>query len=331
MTDFEERLMSSLRSAGADAPEGAGLADAARTRSRSRRRRTALASTAGIVAVVAVVGGVAWLGSGDDEDTTTVADDVTSTPITAPATRVETWHDVSVTVPASWGHGNLDDWCSSGESDGSPVVERPGAISIDILCTPMYGYGVQFSEAAASGFESFSPGTVNESVGKDYPAGSWQGWEQVGTTRVLVVAPTQAEAQQVLGSFEEVRDVDANGCAPRQLDDSAAIGADQVRLCRYVGGDLEQSEVLTGQDATDALAAFEAAPVGQMSSCPMSHDQAYISVSAGELSSMVEVGRCGGFDWGGERRQLTGDVLHWVLSPGWSGQVPDGITFTPRS
>ena len=40
---------------------------------------------------------------------------------------------------------------------------------------------------------------------------------------------------------------------------------------------------------------------------------------------------CQGFGWGGQiAHPLTGDVLHWVLSPGWSGQVPDGITFEPR-
>src|SRR5690242_12636198 len=178
MSELEERLGSALRGVAEAAPGAVGLADAARTRSRARRRRrTALASAAGLVAVAAVVGGVALLGSGGDEPSRVATDTVEPAP-----TRVETWHDVSVTVPADWGHGNLDDWCSNGESDGSPVVERPGAVSIDILCTPMYGYGVQFSEGGGAGFEAFSPGTVNRSVSEDYPEGSWQGYEQAGGT-----------------------------------------------------------------------------------------------------------------------------------------------------
>ncbi|MEO6510799.1 MAG: hypothetical protein ABIO16_07405, partial [Nocardioides sp.] len=162
MTDIEDRLTSSLRSAGANAPDAAGLVPAARGRARTRRHRTTLASAVGVVAVAAGVGGVAMLGSGGDKGTPSVADDV-STP--APAIRVETWRDVSVTVPANWGYGALSTWCVQGSKPDVPVVERPGGVVESIACMPSNGYGVRFSEAAASGFEAFGPGTVNESVG----------------------------------------------------------------------------------------------------------------------------------------------------------------------
>jgi hypothetical protein len=334
MTDFEERLTSSLRSAGDAAPDAAGLAPAARVRARSRRRRTALASIAGVVAVAAVVGGAALLGTGGDDGSTTVADDVPSTPL--PATRVETWHDLSLTVPASWGHGNLDDWCGDGAGfqGKNPVVERPGAISIDILCHPMYGYGVQFSEAPAAGFEAFSPGSVNESVGDDYPQGSWQGWQQAGTNRVLVVAPTKAETEQVLGSFQQVTGADANGCVPQMpYDGGLATGKDDgVHLCRYSAkGLLEQSELLTGEDAVAATKALDAAPDRPALACP-NQSGSSVWVTSADKTGIVQLETCAGlFGWGGAQHRLTADVLHWVLSPGWSGQVPDGITFTPRS
>ena len=325
MSELEERLGSALRGVAEAAPGAVGLADAARTRSRARRRRrTALASAAGLVAVAAVVGGVALLGSGGDEPSRVATDTVEPAP-----TRVETWHDVSVTVPADWGHGNLDDWCSNGESDGSPVVERPGAVSIDILCTPMYGYGVQFSEGGGAGFEAFSPGTVNRSVSEDYPEGSWQGYEQAGGTRVLVVAPTQREAEAVLGSFEHVTGVDANGCAPRDGEPGKAP-AGQVRLCRYLDGGLEQSELLTGQDAADAVAALDAAPDRPALACPNVVGSSVVVTSA-EKTGVVQLETCAGlFGWGGVQHDLTADILHWVLSPGWTGQAPDGITFEPR-
>ncbi len=331
MTDFEERLTSSLHAAGDDAPGAAGLAPAARARARSRRRRTALASAVGAVAVAAVVGGVALLGSGGDDGAASIADDV---PTPAPATRVETWRDVSVTVPTAWGHGNLDDWCSSGESDGSPVVERPGAISIDILCTPTYGYGVQFSDVPSVGLEAYGPGTVNQSVDGDFPSGSWQGWDAAGQARVLVVAPTKGEAERVLGSFEEVKGADANGCDSSTPDDTGSFPAPgTLRLCRYAGdGWLEQSELLTGQDAVAAAAALDSAPDRPALACPKASGTSVLVTSADHKTGVVQLDTCAGlFGWTGVQHDLTGDILHWVLSPGWTGQVPDGITFQPRS
>ncbi|MEO6511058.1 MAG: hypothetical protein ABIO16_08720, partial [Nocardioides sp.] len=284
-------------------------------------------STAGVVAVAAVVGGVAMLGSGGNDGTPSVANDVSTPPATT--TRVETWRDVSVTVPASWSHGNLDDWCGDGGSyQGSqPVVERPGAISIDILCHPKYGYGVQFSEAPASGFEAFGPGTVNESVGDDYPDGSWQGWDQVGTTRALVVAPTQAEAEQVLGSFAQFKGADANGCSAHPDREQPAVAAGVVRLCRYAGdGWLDQSEILTADDAREATQALDAAPDRPALACPNLVGSSVVVTSA-DQTGVVQLETCAGlFGWGGVQHDLTADILYWVLSPGWSGQIPDGIT-----
>ena len=194
MTDFEDRLTRTLRSAGDDAPDAAGLAPAARRRAGVRRRRTALTSAALAVALVGVVGGVALLGNGDDAPSQ-VATDPPSSSAAAPTdeARVETWHDVSVTVPSTWGHGSMSTWCIQGSEPGTPVVERPGGAVEDIACTPATGYGVRFFGESGEGLrvEANGPGTVNESVGEEFPAGSWQGWDQAGSNGVRVVAPTQ--------------------------------------------------------------------------------------------------------------------------------------------
>ena len=87
---------------------------------------------------------------------------------------------------------------------------------------------------------------------------------------MLVVAPTRDEAERVLGSFERVTGVDANGCAPHPADSTPAVVEGDLRLCRYGVDDwLEQSELLSGQDATAAVAALEAAPAKGDRMCTM--------------------------------------------------------------
>lgn len=327
MTDFEDRLTSALRSAGDDAPDAVGLAPAARRRARVRGRRTALASAAAVVAVVGVVGGVALLGDGDDGPSQVATDPPSSSAATPTDDgRVETWHDVSVTVPSSWGHGPLSTWCIQGSEPGTPVVERPGGPVEDIACTPANGFGVRFFEAAGQHVEAFRPGTVNKSVGEEFPNGSWQGWDQAGSNGMLVVAPTQDEAERVLGSFERVTGVDANGCAPHLADSTAAVAPGDLRLCRYGVDDwLEQSELLSGQDATAAVAALEAAPAKGDRMCTMALTGPRIHVTTADAEGWVTVDACHGFAWVDGEHDLTADVLYWVLSPGWSGGVEGDV------
>jgi hypothetical protein len=326
MSDFEDRLTTALHSAGGDAPDGVGLAGAARRRARVRRRRTALTSAAALVAVVGVVGGVALLGNGDDAPSQVATDPSSSATAPTDEGRVETWRDVSVTVPSSWGHGALSTWCIQGSKPGTPVVERPGGAVEDIACTPATGYGVRFIEAPGQQLEAFSPGTVNPSVGEEFPSGSWQGWDRAGSNGVLVVAPTQAEAERVLGSFRRFADADANGCTPRPVDPGPVAADGTLLLCRYGVDDwLEQSEVLTGQDAEDALAALEAAPAKGDRMCTMALTGPVVQVYSNETQGRVTLDACQGFSWHGAEHDLTADVLYWVLSPGWSGGVEGDV------
>jgi hypothetical protein len=114
---------------------------------------------------------------------------------------------------------------------------------------------------------------------------------------------------------------------------------DGVLLCRYAGDHwLEQSEVLTGADAVSATAALDAAPEGPVMSCPAPpiDDPAVletVDIQSGQDSALLRAGYCPGlYAWHGVlRREITADVLHWVMSPGWSGTLPVGVTgYQPR-
>lgn len=339
MTDVERRITDALRGAATEAPPAVGLADAARARRVRRRRTTVWTSTVAVAAVVAVVGGVAVLGSRDGA-APQVADDPTPTEVSTtaagePAERVETWRDLSVTVPSAWGYGVLSTWCSNGATEpGAPVVERTSGMRDLILCTePANGYGVQFQDGAALDFV-YRPGEVWQYEAGDfavYPVGAWMGYQRAGNNVVLVVTADRATTEQVLASYRRVADVDANGCTPRSGNAAGVSPGDgQVRLCRYdEGGWLDQSEVLTGQDASDAMAALDAAPAKGDRMCTAIATP-FVLVSGSGSEGRVALDSCQGLTWDGGDHDLTGDVLRWVLSPGWSGQVPDGITFEPR-
>jgi hypothetical protein len=298
-----------------------------------------------VAAVAAVVGGVALLGSGGGgtPDRVPVADDATTAPTTegvivGPLVRVETWRNLSLTVPKSWGYGNLSTWCLNGKAEpGTPVVERPGGVIESIACmSPENGYGVQFLDGSLADM-AHEPGELwqyEPSDGKVYPVGAWLGYQRSADNLVLVVAPSRPEAATVLGSVVRLGedDPDGNACLTRFREAAGGVPDGQVRLCRYdAEGWLEQSELMTGQDAVDATTALAAAPVGQVRRCMAPQDRARVDVTAGALHGTINLDRCLGFDWDGQPHELTADVLHWVLSPGWSGQVPDGITFEPRS
>ncbi len=352
MTDFEDRLSTALRSAGAVAPDATGLVDAARGRAQTRgRRRTALASVAAVVGVAGVVGGVALMGDRDTGQTTAPATSgasdaaTTSSPDTPVSdSRVESWRDISVLVPADYGYGNLSTWCLNGKREpGPPVVERPGGAVPAIGCIgPQAGYGVAFGDANA--FDPKEPpgkvwqyGPVGPGVDEQsYPDGAWLGYLVTpdGQSMVQVSLPTRAEAQSVLDSFALNTRVDANGCAPRMGGEQGVRtlpGEGQLRLCRYaVDGWLEQSELRVGQDAADAEAALDSAPTKGDRMCTMALEGPTVVVATADAEGQVTLDACQGFSWAGKDHDLTADVLYWVLSPGWSGAVDGDVPMPGR-
>jgi hypothetical protein len=332
---FEARLTTALRSAGDGAPEADGLASAARGRVRARRRRTALTAVAASVAVAAVFGGVAVLAGGDaprvvlpaEQEPPTATD--TSTP-SASDTRLESWRDISVRVPAEWGYGNLSTYCIQ---EGRPVVDRPGGVVRAVGCGPYeQGYGVQLRDGSAINLV-YPPGHIwqygweSEDQVKLYPEDSWLGYQGSGDNLVWVVAEDRATVESILDSFTSF-EVDGNGCPTREFAEDVSNAAEgEVRICRYSSDQwLEQSEVLTGQDAQDAVAAFDAAPAQQMHSCPIRNERTWINLMAGDQTGNVQLmGGCNGLGWDNGWHELTPEVMYWVLSPGWSGGFDGGV------
>lgn len=348
MSDFESRLRDALDAGAADAPDAVGLADAARGRARTRRRTTIAVSAAAVLALVAVPAGVLALRDSGDSSPG-FAKDGTEAPGSVPAGwRTETWHDLEVQVPDDWGYGALSTWCLSSDEPGTPVVERPGGVGADVDCTPPSNtYGLQFFDAAL--FDAaFGPGhlehvTANPGGPQPYPVGSWLGYEgPFGDNAVRVVAPTEELARQILDSVHRVEGMDSNGCPPGDADRSMGWGdTGTVSVCRYdADGLLVQSERLSGQDASDAVAALEAAPeTTLMPPCPGEwggdHPQTeYALMIAGDTTYTVQWtgSACpyhGVFVGDDVRRSLTPDVMYWALSPGWSGGVDGSVPLPP--
>lgn len=346
MSDFESRVRDALDAGASGAPDAVGLADAARSRARTRRRTTMVVSAVTVLAVVAVpVGVLALRDSGDSGPG--IAKDPSAGPSLAAVPdgwRTETWHDLEVQVPDDWGYGALSTWCIGHDEPGTPVVQRPEGVVEMIACTPSSGYGVSFLDASTAGFVQ-QPGAVEHLTGssKDVPEGAWTGYEiSASGAAALVVAPTKALVRQILDSARTVDGVDGNGCAASAADAPDVGAADSVSVCRYgAGGQLVQSERLTGQDASDAVTALEAAPETVYAPpCPAprggnEEQTEYALMLAGDTAYTVRWtgSACpyhGVFVGEDVRKGLTSDVLYWALSPGWSGGVDGGVPLPPE-
>lgn len=345
MGDVEARLRAALEAGAKDAPDGTGLVAAVHRRSRERRRRRVL--VAGVVlGAVAVPGTLALLG-GDGPGPEPPASDASvaidpvkpSAPGIPSGLHPESWRDLEILVPNTWGHGTLATWCLTDREPGNPVVERPGGVVSTIGCRgPELGYGVQFLDPGRVDLTR-SDGSV-ERVGSRagdrqvYPAGSWVGLADAGGDAVArVVARNEYVARFVLGSVRRVDGLDSAGCAPR-AGRGAGGGTGTVSVCRYAAdGWLEQSERLDAAGARAALRAVEQAPVrrGAGACPPDSGRHPEVELVTGSHLGTVRVvwaaacaaGR--GVFVDGVVRELTPDVLYWALSPGWSGAVDASV------
>jgi hypothetical protein len=328
MSDFESRLSGALSSGSERAPDASGLTEGARRRAR-RRRATVAGVAAAVVVAVAVPVGVIALHDGGSVDGDRADDPVTAT------TRIETWHGVSIEVPATWGYGGRQSWCVTGERE-SPLVERPGGIVPMIGCDPTFSWGVSFEPRTVydPDFESGRVWHSKAADGGEYLPGTWHGFWYDGDVVVQVAARYQDEVQAIIDSAHRVDGVDANGC-PVTREEGFATDSEQLSVCRYDGdGNLEQSERLSTEDTAAAVAALDAAPAGNpemLASCDVEQPpRLVVQLISSEVNSEVVLqAPCPlrpGITSGGESFQdLTQDVLYWALSPGWSGALANGI------
>lgn len=338
MNDVESRLTEALGAASAAAPEPVGLADAARRRLRRRRRTTGVVATVAAVAAVAVSlpllgalsGDDARKGSGPDVATDVPAPDV------AAGWRVETWRDLTVQVPDSWGYGAIDQWCVGEDLDSSPspegkaVVNRPETVQTLVGCHPQVGYGLDFFDPASETPDvlgakpgeatRFDPPDTEE--GMLYPPGAWVGSQQTDNAGVLVVAPDKRTAMQILASTTTVTALDPLGC-PAQWDGSAVVSpsTERISVCRY-GGDgwLQQSDLLTEEQSATALSEIGRGPLDDGAvGCAGTEDT---TIALGSLGVVTLTSQCkegNRLVLSGTIHELTERDVYWALSPGWSG------------
>lgn len=342
MSDFESRLGDALAAGAEEAPDGSGLAAGARGRARRRRRTMVVVAAVAVVAVVGVPIGVLALNDGG-ADRGDGANDPTASPRAPGDTRIETWHDIQIEVPASWSYGARSAWCAGGDVD-EPVVERPSGGTLAIACMPSYSYGAAWVDPEMTETEPVHPsGQVWQYQAGDvaeYPPGAWLGHWYDDQDMVQVAAADKETVQEILDSVQRVDDIDGNGCPV--VDDGGVgdVADDEVAVCRYsADGQLEQSERLVGGDAVRARSVVEGAGEDSRGDLCRNGPGEYVAMTvAGGRAEVQYSGQAcidRGMFIGDERRRLTSDVLYWALSPGWSGAwagwVPMPVPLRPLS
>ena len=216
MTD--SRLETLLAQGPPGGDDATGLATRARGRQRARRRTTGLTVAAVALAVAAVPVTAAVVD--DDQGLSILRPDpqvLQTEPAVDPRTRTETWHRLSLEVPADWDHHGGADWCVATREPGFGV-DRPEGVTAAIGCTPGQAYGVTFGDGSAirwvydSGHvwqyrwksESESESESEDQV-KVYPEDSWLGLVQDGDDYALVVTRSEALTRRIVESADVVR------------------------------------------------------------------------------------------------------------------------------
>jgi hypothetical protein len=331
-----------------DGAVAAGLAAGARSRLRSRRRTTmtvvaAAVAVAAVPAVLAVTGPSRDAAPGPGGPTASESD---TSPDPAPAgERVESWRNLTVTVPDDWGYGGGSDWCADGGLGEEPEVVRPEGVVRTIGCTPQNGYGLYFGDGSAIRFvydsgHVWQYGWESPDQVEVYPEDAWLGFFQDGDHYLMVVTPDEATTRAVLESARVVGDHDPNGCAVRDRG-ALALGSDgRWSVCRYgPDGWLRESVLLTASESAELEAAVGAAPVRrEVENCGEPTDLEPVGqVLAGSggplgLVSIVFESWCpedNGIYLSGTTRELTEDVMRFALTPGFSGGL-DGSVPVPQ-
>lgn len=341
---FEERVSAALAVRAGDGAEVAGMADGARARLRSRRRTTATVLAAA-VAVAAVPTVLALTGPSPDAapgpgGPITSAPDPTPSLDTDPAPagqRIESWRNLTALVPDVWTYGGGTDWCAADGNDQAPQVVRPEGVVRAIGCTPQNGYGLYFGDGSTISWARESGDVwqyrwADEDQVEVYPEDAWLGLFLAGDHYVMVVTPDEATTREVLGSVRVLRGDDPNGCAVRDGSDAAQGDGERWSLCRYgADGWLRESLLLSEADTASFREAVSAAPLKEHSEpCgdqpgvePAGHVRAGSGGDLGGLTVVFE-GSCpaeNGIYLSGTSRELTEDVMRWVLMPGWSGSL----------
>ncbi len=323
MSDLEQRLADALADGAEGAPTPSGLAAAARSRARTRRRNRLVGAAAFVALAVAVPTAVVATQGSDSDDPSRVATDPNADTTGVPdGYRIASWHSASIVVPDTWLDGGGSDWCASGGKLDPPRVARPGIV-LSIGCTPQSTFGAAFQEIPNK--DDFMWPIVRQ-TGDAWPEGAYVGARGIGGLLVTVAAPDSEVVAKVLDSMTSIGpEGDANGCTVRPDEPPPGLPDGSMAVCRYDGdGLLEQSELLTADDAQRAREAVEAAPpVPSTDACtnPQIIGSSHILLRADDFRVTVLVaGDCPTIRGLDEDRLTTPDVSYWALSPGWRGE-----------
>jgi hypothetical protein len=332
MSDLEQRLAEALARGAEHAPGAAGLAESARARARRKRRvRIGAVAVVAVLCVAVPTAVVAARGSEDRGGPPHVATDGADHLGVPPGQRVESWRSVTILVPDSWGWGSLASWCAAGGSL-TPRVQRPEGVAPAIGCTPGSTYGISFQ--AIDNHDDFEWPVVQQDPKSGYPPGAYVGARGIGGVLVTVTAPTQAEGLDVLATMRPIgREGDPNGCATDGYSPPRRPAQGAVSVCRYdAKGQLEQSELLTGADAQQAVQAVNAA-TEPVACGDRLRGPATVRLRWASGSALVYLDGCAALTHGDRPTTtyaLTPDLLSWALSPGWSGSVPEGVSLPSK-
>ena len=241
-----------------------------------------------------------------------------------------------------WGHGFAVDLVHRTAPRARHAGRRApeGMRRDDPVHQPANGYGVQFLDGAAARPRRTAPVTVGStsSVGDDgYPAGAWLGYRGRGRRQPGAGGrpPTRAvdrAGARVLRARSPVRRRQRLRAGTPRTDACCRRG--DLRLCRYGLDDwLEQSELLTGQDASTPRRRRSRRPQpkgDRMCTMALSGPRIVrpLADAEGWVSRWTPVRASRGST---VEHDLTADVLYWVLSPGWSGGVEGDVPMPASS
>ncbi|WP_345455028.1 hypothetical protein [Nocardioides marinquilinus] len=253
------------------------------------RRMTILGVVAAVAATVIVAAAVTAVVRAGQEGTRPGAG---ATPATmgTPAPegmRSVSFADVEVDVPDTWIDDDppRSDWCADGAQFTGPdqpyVALDAGEVMVAAIACPDAANPPGFPEEPVS---TWAPHLwFEQSSGGVDGTETFAGWtlttRTVGevTVRLLTDEATADDVERIVGSVRRVS-VDAAGCEPTSAAqarefvrppafDVTTVQATEISVCSYTRTGTEQpgllgSHVLTGDDASDVLAALQQAPAG---------------------------------------------------------------------
>jgi DNA-directed RNA polymerase specialized sigma24 family protein len=251
--DLPMLMRETVTSYGEQAPEPYELAERVVQRSRRRRRNQAVA---GLVAIAALLIPVAWLANPPEPDRDRLLDpQPPEIPLSeVPEWRWESYGGIEVQVPATWGLGDLTQWCADSPPEDritGPSVDRPVLDPVGpepVVCSVSSGTGTRgVSRPTFTSGLLLRPPWAPARLGRaDVAAQAEIFTRWIGGVELTVVDQRLEMARRILLSATIIEETDVNICEPtarvprlgrylsmRQAGVDTIVEAEAVSICRY--------------------------------------------------------------------------------------------------